>query len=510
MASQIKVMMINPNPRTMSLIQPTVALFYSILKEHGIEMRFFDTTFYDTSEFYADTEKYTEITLGVPRLKEVKPKELASKKTMVHLLQDFREELESFYPDVLLVSATESTIVFARDMLRTVRDLKIPHVLGGVFATSVPELAISYDEFGVICVGEAENVLVPLVQRLANGDKVSGLPGLWQKNKDGSIERTGIASPVNINNNPRFDASIFEDSRFYRPMAGRTYRMFPVESHRGCTLKCTFCNSPVQNAMYKKVNARYFRMKSVQKVIEDIRYFVEEMNAEYLFFWADNFLTYSNDEIDEFCEAYADFKVPFFIQSYPITLKDYKIKKLAEVGLHRVVMGVEHGNAEFRRKVVHRIYSNEEAIKQVGILRKYGIQYSANNIVGFPKETPELHMDTVRLNRAMMPDTASCAIFTPFHGTYLRRMCIDLGYLDNPDILAPANSEDSILNMPQFTKKQIFGKARTFNLYLKFPESRWKDIEKAEATTPEGNQIWAELRQEYMEKYDSVTAVGVH
>jgi len=71
------------------------------------------------------------------------------------------------------------------------------------------------------------------------------------------------------------------------------------------------------------------------KVIEDVRYFVEEMNAEYLFFWADNFLTYSNDDIDEFCEAYSDFKVPFFVQSYPVTLKDYKIKKLAEVGLHR-------------------------------------------------------------------------------------------------------------------------------------------------------------------------------
>ena len=57
--------------------------------------------------------------------------------------------------------------------------------------------------------------------------------------------------------------------------------------------------------------------------------------------------------------------------------------------------------------------------------------------------------------------------------------------------------------MPQFTADQIYGKARTFNLYLKFPENRWQHIQKAEAPTQEGNKIWHELKQEYKEKFDS-------
>ena len=48
--SKIKVMLINPNPRQMSLVQPVVALFYSIFKKNGIAMRFFDTTFYEILE----------------------------------------------------------------------------------------------------------------------------------------------------------------------------------------------------------------------------------------------------------------------------------------------------------------------------------------------------------------------------------------------------------------------------------------------------------------------------
>ena len=33
------------------------------------------------------------------------------------------------------------------------------------------------------------------------------------------------------------------------------------------------------------------------------------------------------------------------------------------------------------------------------------------------------------------------------------------------------------------------------------PKSRWRDIERAEANTPEGEKIFKELKQEYTEKY---------
>ena len=255
--------------------------------------------------------------------------------------------------------------------------------------------------------------------------------------------------------------------------------------------------------MYKKeTNSKYFRPKSIDRVMEDVRYVVEEKGAEYLFFWADNFLAYSKAEIDEFCEKYSEFKIPFYAQSYPTTLNEYKIEKLAEAGLHRLGMGFEHGNEKFRTDIIKRPYSNQKAIDQTILLKKYNFTYSLNNIVGFPTETPELHMDTVRLNRLMEPHTASCSTFTPFHGTPLRDMCLVKGYLKDPDQIAPTNTERSILDMPQFTPDQIYGKARTFNLYLKFPENRWNHIQKAEAITSEGNKIWRELNEEFAEKYE--------
>ena len=65
------------------------------------------------------------------------------------------------------------------------------------------------------------------------------------------IEKNSITKPVDINKNPIIDTSLFEEARLYRPMAGRVYKMFPVETIRGCPYTCTFCNSPDQMALYK-------------------------------------------------------------------------------------------------------------------------------------------------------------------------------------------------------------------------------------------------------------------
>jgi radical SAM superfamily enzyme YgiQ (UPF0313 family) len=506
--SSEKVLMLNPNPRSMSLVQPVVALFYSIFKNNNIEMKFFDTTLYDLTDDFTDPTKVAKESL-VFKGSDSGEDKIPNGNVAIpgdFLIGDLRSIIESFQPDVIMVSSTESTVDLTRFILSSIRDFDIPHVLGGVFATYAPDLAISYPEVDILCIGESEPVIVPLVKELAKGvtnfNKIKNLPGVWTKSKFGIITKNPVGSLTDMDLLPRFDASIYDPTRFYRTMNGKMYKMFPVETHRGCPLKCTFCNSPVQNNMYKEATGeRYFRGKKISKVMDDVRYFIDELGAEYLFLWADNLLAWSKKETDEFCEAYSDYKIPFYAQSYPTTLNEYKINKLANVGLDRLGMGLEHGNEEFRTNVVNRKYSNEKAIQQVKILNDYNVEFSLNNIVGFPGETPELHMDTVELNRALNPKDASCAIFTPFHGTPLRKIAIDLGYLKDTDQLAPTNFDRSILDMKKFTADEIAGKARVFNLYLKFPKERWHEIKKAESLTDEGDYAWEKLKEEYKVSY---------
>ena len=88
-----------------------------------------------------------------------------------------------------------------------------------------------------------------------------------------------------MDNNPLIDMSLFEDARFYRPMGGKVYRMFPVETHRGCPYKCTFCNSPSQMKMYKEESGtNYLRRKSFENMRNELLFYKNEMKAEYLYF----------------------------------------------------------------------------------------------------------------------------------------------------------------------------------------------------------------------------------
>jgi hypothetical protein len=171
-----------------------------------------------------------------------------------------------------------------------------------------------------------------------------------------------------------------------------------------------------------------------------------------------------------------------------------------KLGLFRLSSGVEHGNEEFRFRILKRRVSNKTMIENFKILNRCGLLYSVNNIMGFPTETRELAMDTIEINRYIDADNANAYSFSPFHGTPLRKMAEELGYC-SPDLIARSVTRPTLLKMPQFPPEAIEGLRRCFILYVKMPKTRWDEIRKAEQLTPEGNRIWSELKDECAKKY---------
>ena len=87
-------------------------------------------------------------------------------------------------------------------------------------------------------------------------------------------------------------------------MAGRVYKMFPVETIRGCPYTCRFCNSPDQMALYKNnAGGGYFRKKNLDLVHKELKFMKEKRGVEYNYFWADTFLAMNRKEFDEFCRC---------------------------------------------------------------------------------------------------------------------------------------------------------------------------------------------------------------
>ena len=497
----IKVLFIYPNTYGMNMLPPAIALFSALLKERGHRVDLFDATYYQTDHgIDSDGTKVNQLNV-VP----FNPSEKGIKMRDTDWRDDIGDKVETFQPDLVALSTTEDMWLLGVRLLEEIEEFisrhKIPVIAGGVFPTFAPELVLRHRLVGMVCVGEGEDTMIDLCDRIEKGNSWDDVTNIWVKKKDGSIIKNPIAKSFKIDDTPIIDIDLFEDQRLYRPMAGKWYKMMPVETIRGCPYKCTFCNSPDQTTLYnEKTESKFFRKKDIKLVYKELKHFKNNYGVEYNYFWADTFLSWNDKEFDEFCEMYSEIQLPFWMQTRPETITEYKVKRLAEVGLHRISFGLEHGNEEFRKKLLKRDWKNEPIIDALKIPVKYGIAFSVNNITGFPTETRELAMDTVELNRCIESNNQNLYSFVPFHGTPLRKICEEMG-LVSPDTITKALTDKPMLVQDQYPPDQIEGLQKCFVFYVKLPRSRWKDIEKAEANTPEGQKIFEELKQEYAEKY---------
>ena len=506
---QFKVLFVYPNLYMMNMMPPSIALFSALLKQKSIETALFDTTYYPwdhgnaavtgqgVGRFEMSSDKRKEVTLQV-RPFNLEERGIHPKTT--DMVEDFQNLVDSFKPDLIAMSVVEDTYPQGLYLLNTIKDRKIPTLVGGVFPTFAPHLAIQEDAITMICVGEGEGALVELCERMALGQDYSDICNLWVKDGNGKIKRNPQRPVIDINTLPIMDFEIFEENRIYRPMAGKVYRMIPIETHRGCPYTCTYCNSPSQIVLHNENKAgRFFRKKRMEKVREELAYLIERWNAEYVYFPADTFLAWSDEEFRSFIDMYGEFKLPFWIQTRPETITPENVAMLKSVGCHRVSLGIEHGNEQFRRDIVNRPIGNTELIEKTNLIGRE-IPVSVNNITGFPTETRELAFDTIRMNRALQVDTMNCYTFMPYHGTPLRDLAIRLGYLD-PDALTCSLTAGSVLDMPQYPRHQIRGFVKCFSLYARLPETMWPTIARAEIDDEEGNALFANLREEYISRY---------
>ena len=503
-SSPCRVLFLYPNERGMSTIPPSIAGLSQTLKDEGHITSLFDTTFYkfDDEITIEDSDAITSKALTNRPVLDIDDDDLHFKKTTKSAVDDFRKAVLDFKPDIIAVSCTETTFLRGMKIIDETRDLGIKNLFGGVFPTFAPDLVMTYSNVDMICVGEGENAMIDLANTISNKDTPSNLTNLWIRQKDGSIQKNSISRPVSIDEIPAItDIELFGEERFYRPMGGKIRRLLPVETHRGCPFTCSFCNSPGQNRLYGDGDfvkgLSFFRKKDMNLVKTEIENHIKKYNVEYIYFWADTFLAWDQNEFDQFIEMYSKIKLPFWCQTRIETIDQGKFEQLKEVGLDRVTFGLEHGNAKFRAEVVKREYTNDSAIRKIKIVEKLGITFSVNNIIGFPDETRELAFDTIELNRQFKSDNTSCSILVPFHGTELHDICVKKGYLDPNVICAVSNSGESLLNMPQWDKKDITRLRDVFAMYIKFPKNRWPEIKEAETNI----ELREDLRSEFIKTY---------
>ena len=492
--SDYRVLFVYPNIQQSALMPYAIGLFASLLKREGFQVGLFDSTFYisDINANYSHYQTYVKKFDWAERGVEFKQQDM---------LNDFVRKVEEFGPDLIAVSVVENTYPVGRAMIRALPEKlrSTPIMWGGVFATFAPQLILQDDVGDFVCVGEGEHALVEFCRRECASESVDDIPNLWLR-RDGNIIKNRLGPAVVLDELPFPDYDLFEPQAIYRPMQGRIWRTLGVESQRGCPYTCTYCNSPGQNALAQGAQGKlFYRKKSLSRVMEEIAFLHKKYNIELIYWLVDTFLALSGKEFDELVERYADFRIPFWMNTRPETMTEHRATKLEEMNMLRMSFGIEHGNQEYRNKMLNRKVSSETMLRgfECCVGRRYVT--TGNTIIGMPEENRSLIFDTIDFCRQVPVgiELPGAFIFAPYHGTPLREIAVKNGYLPAGSICDIRNPRESMLDQPQLPIDELIGLARTFGLYQKLPKSEWKWVEKAERDTVEGREVFESLQREY-------------
>jgi radical SAM superfamily enzyme YgiQ (UPF0313 family) len=493
-AEGFRILIVYPTIPMMLVTPLAIAIFTWILRKDGFEVDLFDST------QYADGDSSSPQN----RAKFLQARNLFAKQNLEfheqnQLDHDFRQKIESFKPNLLLYSFTEDSLGRALQMLRISNSYHIPTIVGGVLATADPEWLISLPEISILGVGEGEEVVREVALLLSQNKSIESVANLWIKLPGGRIIRNPERPYVHLDNYSA-DFSLFDESRFMRPMGGKIHRALPIETYRGCPYRCTFCNSPMHNYAANRDHRVYIRRCSIDTVRLKIKQLIESHKVNLLYFVDDSFLARPRKELEQFMEMYAEFRIPFWFNTRPENCNPELLNRLREVGLFRVSFGVESGNERFRKEVLERNISNKDLIRYFNMINDAGIQFSINYIIGFPFETRELIFDTISFAKQIKGyDSLTVSVFTPYRGTVLRKRAIKEGWLD-PEARTVHTTASSLLNMPHLTPRQIDGLMRTFLLYVEFNKACYPEIEKIERFELGSEEILKKYTQLYQER----------
>jgi anaerobic magnesium-protoporphyrin IX monomethyl ester cyclase len=364
---------------------------------------------------------------------------------------DFIESLRRVHPDLVAFSCTTGVHVWAQGLAREIKQsLGLPIIMGGAHPTFFPQV-INNPDIDIICRGEGEAAIVELADRMSSGRDYSDIPGLWVK-RDGDIIRNDLALlEENLDRIPFPDREIYYRYEFFRR---DTVRYFITG--RGCPFACTYCyNLRMRQLVAGK--GRYLRQRSVDNVISELVEVRDHHNLKTVYF-VDDTLFLDRSWSEEFLERYrAEVRLPFICNTKAALLREDLVAQLKRSYCYSAQFGIETGDEDLRRKLLHRSESNDDIIAAARRLKAAGIRFRTFNMLGLPGETLDNAWETMRLNAIIKTDSPLVTIFQPYPGTALADYAAKLGFLDADfglDQMDATYFRSSVLQQPKIKEIQ--------------------------------------------------------
>jgi len=256
------------------------------------------------------------------------------------------------------------------------------------------------------------------------GQLNTGIKNLWIRS-NGQIFKNSLRELIrNLDDLPFPDRDIYFQR--YPHLAEREIKF---NAGRGCPFLCSFCFNKGMIELYKG-KGRWVRFKSIDRIMHEI----EGVNDRYPIKWVsfnDDTFNIDKKRLIEFLKVYKqDIGIPFFCNLRIDYTDEDQIERLKQAGVDKIVVGIEHGDEDMRKNILHKNISNKQIYDFGRWVNERKIRLHTSTIMGFPEETVDLVFSSIEMNSRLKPELALANILSPYPGTDIYRYIKDGGYLE--------------------------------------------------------------------------------
>jgi len=344
---------------------------------------------------------------------------------------DLENRIKQFNPDIIGISAISYEYLQVKELsayLKRVVPSKI--ILGGLLATYNYDLVLNKTDVEICVIGEGELTIIDLLENLAFLAEVKGIA--YKENGNITLNPPReLISDLDALPFPAYDLFDIDEysellmrdiymSHKYLPKK-KIHRKMTLESGRGCPFACQFCSKCFTT----------IRRKSVDRIIEEMKYLQEHYAIDILGF-QDELFFFEKNYIYEFCQKIKPLGVSWYGNARVNTIDRETLELIVKSNCLTIGFGVESGSEKILKNMNKKTSPSqiEETLKNV---LEVGLPTTISLILGYPGEDKQSVQDTLDLLKRVGHPGLMFRYITPYPGSALYDYCLENGVIENEE-----------------------------------------------------------------------------
>ena len=304
--------------------------------------------------------------------------------------------------DFVCFSATSPSYEYCKLLCKKIKEINknVITVIGGYHVSALPHESLVEGIVDKIIVGEGEDAMVKIINRVDDNDIVYGRRMKFEE----------LFWP---------DRDLIKNYRNIEvAFKGTGKRITSFQSHRSCPFMCKYCADGHESVLYfgQKVKTR---SRDVNDLLSEMIFYTGEYSLDLLKF-CDATWNIDKNYVKSFCQSKINrnFTTPFFANIHANICDDEMFNLMRQSGCEEIGLGIESGSEKILKQIGKGTTKNSIR-NAVYLAKKNNIKVRGYFILGMPEETRDDIILTEQFAEELDIDEYGFTILCPYPGTQM-------------------------------------------------------------------------------------------